>query len=153
MGLFSGKSFSTAATTFIASALVAFMAVSPSDSASTTNGTASSDSAVDVPSVIEELSVPLPLDGSEPVMGSQDAKIQLVGELLISNVHIVRWWHLIESITRVESKCEPSIPSTIQSATFANPNVGAEGHANACLAATATDCALKQKFEMGNVYL
>ena len=34
-----------------------------------------------------------------------------------------------------------------------NPNVGAEGHVNACLAATATDCALKQgKFwEMSTV--
>ena len=118
---------------------IAFVAVSPSDSAST-NGTASSDATVvDIASVIEKLSVALPLDGSEPVMGSRDAKIQLVEFADFECPHCA----MVAPPLKALLASNPNVNLRFKHypiSNICNPNVGAEGHANACLAATATDC-------------
>ncbi len=140
VGMFAGKSVSTAATTFIASSLLAFMIVSPSDSQ---QGVDDGSTQVDIASLIEPLSQALPLDGSEPVMGDRKAAIQLVEFADFECPHCAmvapQLKELLSSNSNVNLRFKHYPISNI-----CNPNVGGEGHANACLAATATDCALKQ---------
>ena len=149
-GIFSGKSLSTAATTFIAAALVSFMVVGPSETVGSNDETVAGS--VDITSILEELSTPLPLDGSEPVMGDRKASIQVVEFADFECPHCAmvapQLKDLLASNTKVNLRFKHYPISNI-----CNPNVGGEGHANACLAATATDCALKQgKFwEMSTV--
>ena len=151
ISLLSGKSFSTAATTFIASAFISVLIITPSESTSNI-GTDSSTSTVDIASVVEELPVALPLDGSEPVMGDRNAQIQLVEFADFECPHCAmvapQLKALLASNSNVNLRFKHYPISNI-----CNPNVGAEGHANACLAATATDCAQKQgKFwEMNSI--
>jgi protein-disulfide isomerase/uncharacterized membrane protein len=149
-GILTGKSFSTAATTFIASALISFMIISPSGS--TSDSSTSGSSTVDIASVIEELPSALPLDGSEPVMGDRNAKIQLVEFADFECPHCA----MVAPQLKELLSANPTVNLRFKHypiSNICNPNVGAEGHANACLAATATDCALKQgKFwEMNSI--
>ena len=151
LGLLSGKSFSTAATTFIAAALVSFMVIAPSESTISSDGTPGS-STVDIASVTEELPVALPLDGSEPVMGDRNAKIQLVEFADFECPHCA----MVAPQLKALLASNPNVNLRFKHypiSNICNPNVGAEGHVNACLAATATDCALKQgKFwEMNSI--
>ena len=149
VGLFAGKSFSTAATTFIAAALVSFMVISPSESNKITT---TSDGKVDIMSVLEPLAEPLPLDGSEPVMGDRKAKIQIVEFADFECPHCAMVAPKLKTLLSANPKVNLRFKHYPIS-NICNPNVGAEGHVNACLAATATDCALKQgKFwEMNSI--
>ena len=142
--------FSTAATAFIGSALIAFMIIAPSESTSTT-GT-STASTVDIMSIVEELPVALPLDGSEPVMGDRNAKIQLVEFADFECPHCA----MVAPQLKTLLSANPAVNLRFKHypiSNICNPNIGGEGHGNACLAATATDCALKQgKFwEMNSI--
>ncbi len=140
VGLFSGKSVSTAATTFVGSTLIAFMIIAPSESP---QGEGTGSTQVDIAALIEPLSEALPLDGSEPVMGDRKAGIQLVEFADFECPHCAmvapQLKELLASNSNVNLRFKHYPISNI-----CNPNVGGEGHANACLAATATDCALKQ---------
>jgi protein-disulfide isomerase/uncharacterized membrane protein len=141
VGMFAGKSLSTAAMIFIATVGGSFMVIAPSGYVGSNSEIVAGS--VDIASLIEELSTPLPLDGSEPVMGDRQASIQLVEFADFECPHCAmvapQLKDLLASNTKVNLRFKHYPISNI-----CNPNVGAEGHVNACLAATATDCALKQ---------
>ena len=150
VGVLTGKSLSTAATTFIGSAVVGFMIIAPSDNAPTTD--ASGSATVDIMSVVEELPVALPLDGSEPVIGDRNARIQLVEFADFECPHCA----MVAPQLKTLLSANPAVNLRFKHypiSNICNPNIGGEGHGNACLAATATDCALKQgKFwEMNSI--
>ncbi len=151
IGLFSGKSLSTAATTFIATGLVSYMIIAPTDN-NKINGPSAEGASVSILDIIEPLSMDMPLDGTEPVLGARNAPIQLVEFADFECPHCAmvapQLKELLSSNPNVNLRFKHYPISNI-----CNPNISAEGHANACLAATATDCALRQgKFwEMSSI--
>ena len=148
VGLFAGKSLSTAASGFLGSALLAFFMVAPADSNTVVT---SEGGGINIIDIVEEASE-LPLDGTEPIMGNRNAAIQLVEFADFECPHCAavapQLKELLRANTNVSLRFKHYPISSI-----CNPNIAREGHANACLAATATDCALKQgKFwEMSSI--
>ena len=146
-GMLEGKSLSTAVSGFLGAALVAYFVIVPSDSSTTTN----KEGGIMITDIVEE-ALELPLDGTEPVMGNRNAGVQLVEFADFECPHCAsvapQLKELLSSNNNVNLRFKHYPISNI-----CNPNIGREGHANACLAAIATDCALKQgKFwEMNSI--
>jgi len=135
---FSGKSINTALLSMVAVVIVGGMAFN------TDNGSASSSgSSVSIMDLVEPLGKDIPLDGSEPVLGSPSASIQMVEFADFECPHCAMVAPQLKSLVQSNANINLRFKHYPIS-NKCNVNVAHPGHENACLAARATDCALAQ---------
>ena len=139
---FSGKSFGTAVVSMIAALVVTSLAFS--EEATAVAG--SNGAAVDVMTMVELLEVDLPLDGSEALLGSASATVQLVEFADFECPHCAMTAPKLKKLVQENSNVNLRFKQYPLSSNC-NPNVQALAHENACAAAAATECAnLQGKF-------
>ena len=136
VGPFAGASLGTAIFTFVFGIIFGNAMMPKAEMGATTEN-------INIMDVVEKLEMDLPLDGSEPVLGNAKGTIQLVEFADFECPHCAKaapeLKDLIANNNHVSLKFK-HYPISNQ----CNPNIQHEGHANACQAAYATDCAGQQ---------
>ena len=131
---FTGKSFGTAAVSMVAALIVTSLAFS--EEGTTTVG--ANGQFVDVMSMVELMEKDLPLDGSEPILGSTSATVQLVEFADFECPHCAMTAPKIKKLVQENSNVNLRFKQYPLSSNC-NPNVQALAHENACAAAAATE--------------